>query len=194
MEQIRTDTQMGVDGGITSRARQVLVLTVRDVEVSLGVSVLLGQTKVNDVDLVATLANAHEEVVGLDITVDEGLGVDVLDSGDKLVGEQQNGLQRELAVAEVKEILQTGTQQVKNHSIVVALGSEPADERNTDAASERLVDTSLILQLRVLGLNALELDSNLLARNDVGTEVNITERAGTDLTTDTVLVTDAKIL
>lgn len=37
----------------------------------LGVTVLLGQTKVDNVDLVTTLANAHEEVVGLDVTVDE---------------------------------------------------------------------------------------------------------------------------
>lgn len=185
---------MGVDGGVTGRACQVLVLSVRNVEVSLGVSVLLGQTEIDHVDLVATLANAHQEVVGLDITVDKGLGMNVLDSGDELVGKQQHGLQRELAVAEVEEILQTGTQQVKNHSVVIALGAEPADERDTDAASERLVDTSLIFELGVLGLDALQLDGDLFARDDVGTEVNITERTGTDLTTDTVLVTDAKIL
>ena len=77
---------MGVDGGITGCAGQVLVLPVRDVEVGLRVTVLLGQTKIDDIDLVAALADAHEEVVGLDITVDEGLGVDVLDAGDELVG------------------------------------------------------------------------------------------------------------
>lgn len=65
------NTKMGVDGGITGRAGQVLVLSVRNVEVSLGIAVLLGKTKVDHVDLVATLANAHEEVVGLDISVDE---------------------------------------------------------------------------------------------------------------------------
>ena len=81
------DTQVGVDRGITGRTSEVLVLPVRDVEVRLGVAVLLGQTEIDHVDLVATLADAHEEVVGLDITVDEGLGVDVLDAGNKLVGE-----------------------------------------------------------------------------------------------------------
>jgi hypothetical protein len=81
-------------------------------EVSLWVTVLLRQTKINDIDLVATLANAHEKVVWLDITVDEGLGVDVFDAGDELIGQQENGLQRKLPVTEVEQILQTGAEKI----------------------------------------------------------------------------------
>lgn len=65
------NTEMGVDRSITRGTREVLVLSVRDVEVSLGIAVLLGETEIDHVDLVTTLANAHQEVVGLDITVDE---------------------------------------------------------------------------------------------------------------------------
>ena len=165
---IRTDAQMGVDGGITGSTSQVLVLTVWDVEVSLGVAVLLGQAKVDHVDLVAALADAHEEVVGLDVTVDEGLGMDVFDAGDKLIGEEKHRLERELAVAEVEQILQAGAEEVEDHGIVVALGAEPADERDTDASGQRLVDTGLIFELGVLGLDALELDGDLLTGDDVG--------------------------
>jgi hypothetical protein len=163
----RTDTQVGVDGSVTSGTSQVLVLSVRDVEMGLGITVLLGETEIDNVDLVATLADAHEEVVRLDITVDEGLGMDVLDAGDELIGEQEDGLQRELAVAEVEEIFQRGTEQIEDHGVVVALGAEPAHEGDTDTASKGLVDTGLILKLRVLSLDALKLDSNLLARDDV---------------------------
>lgn len=163
------NTQVGVDGSVTGSTGKVLVLSVRDVEVGLGVAVLLGQTKVNNVDLVTALANTHKEVIRLDITVDEGLGVDVLDAGDELVREEQDGLQRELAVAEVEEILQAGAEEIQDHSIVVALGAEPADKGDADAAGERLVDAGLILELGVLGLDALELDGNLLTRDDVGT-------------------------
>ncbi len=46
----------------------------------------------------------------------------------------------------------------------------------------------------MLGLDALELDRNLLSRDDVGSEVDITERATTDLTTNAVFIADAKIL
>jgi len=189
-----TDAQVGVDRSITGGTSQVLVLTVWDVEVSLWVTVLLGQTEINDIDLVTTLTNAHQEVVGLDITVDEGLGVDVLDAGDELIGQEENGLQGELAVAEVEEILQTGAEEIQDHGIVVTLSSEPADKRNTDTSSEGLVDTSLIFELGVLGLDALQLDGNLLARDDVGSEVDVTEGAATDLSANAVLVTDAKIL
>ena len=96
---------MGVDRSITGSTRQVLVLSVWDVEMGLWVTVLLGQTEIDHVDLVATLSNAHEEVVGLDITVDERLGVDVLDTRDELIGEEQDGLQGELPVAEVEQVL-----------------------------------------------------------------------------------------
>ena len=134
----------------------------------LGVPVLLGETEVDHVDLVAPLADTHEEVVGLDVAVDEALGVDVLDAADQLVGEQEDGLEGEFAVAEVEEILEGGAEEVEDHGVVVTLGAEPSDERNADAASERLVDAGLILELRVLGLDGLKLDGNLLAGDDVG--------------------------
>jgi len=46
----------------------------------------------------------------------------------------------------------------------------------------------------VLGLDRLKLDGNLFTGDDVGAEVDITEAATSDLTTDAVLVADAKIL
>jgi hypothetical protein len=119
---------MGVNRSITGSTGQVLVLSVWDVEMGLGVTVLLGQTEIDNVDLVTTLSDAHEEVVRLDITVDEGLGVDVLDTRDELICEEQGSLQRELAVAEVEQVLQTRSEEIQNHGIVVTLGSEPAHE------------------------------------------------------------------
>ena len=189
-----TDAQMGINGSITSSTRQVLVLPIWDVEMGLRVTVLLGQTKINDIDLVAALADAHEEVVRLDITVDEGLGVDVFNAGNELIGEQKNCLQGELAVAKVKEILQAGSEKVENHGIIVTLGAEPADKWDADTTSKGLVDTGFIFELWMFSLNALKLDGNLFTGDDVGSEVNITETATTDLTTDAVLIAYAKIL
>lgn len=163
-----TYTQVGVDRGIAGGTGQVLVLTVRDVEVGLGVAVLLGETEIDDIDLVSTLADAHEEVVGLDVAVDEGLGVDVFDTRDELVGEEQDGLEGELPIAEVEEVFEGGAEQVEDHGVVVALSAEPSHERDTDAAGERLVDAGLILELWVLGLDGLKLDGDLLAGDDIG--------------------------
>ena len=189
-----TDTQVSIDGSITGSSSQVLVLSVWDVEVRLWVTVLLGQTEINHVDLVSTLANAHQEVVRLDIAVNERLGVDVLNAGNELVGEEQDCLQGELAVAEVEQILEGRTKEIQDHGIVVALGSEPANKWDTDTASERLVDASLILELWVLGLDRLELDGNLLSGDDIGTEVDVTEGAASNLASNAVLVTNAEIL
>jgi hypothetical protein len=82
MMTILTDTQVCINGSITGSSCQVLVLSVWDVEVSLWVTVLFSKTKIDYVDLVSTLANSHQEVVRLDITVNERFSVDVFDAGD----------------------------------------------------------------------------------------------------------------
>jgi len=194
LERIRTNAEVSVDRGISGSAGKVLVLSIRDMEVGLGVAVLLCEAEVDNVDLVASLADAHQEVVGLDIAVDEGLGVDVLDTRNELVRQEEDGLERELPVTEVEEILQTGAEEIEDHGVVVTLGSEPADEGDSNAASHRLVNASLILELGMLGLNALELDSNLLAGDDVGAKVDVAEGTGANLSTDPVLITDTEIL
>lgn len=75
-----TNTKMCVNRGVARCASQVLVLPVRDVLVCAGITVLLGQSKVNDVHQVALLPKPHQEVVRLDIPMDEILGVDVLNA------------------------------------------------------------------------------------------------------------------
>lgn len=159
---------MSIDRSITGSAGKVLVLTVRDVEVSLGVTVLLGQTEINHVDLVSSLANAHKEVVWLDVTVDERLGMDVLNAGDELVRKKKHSLQGELAVAEVEKVLQARAEEIQDHGIVVTFGAEPANKRDTNTTGKRFVNAGFILQLGMLGLDALKLDGNLLAGDDVG--------------------------
>ncbi len=73
---------MCVDTGVSGCSSQVLVFPVRYVLVCASISVLLGQTKVNDVDQVALLAQAHQEVVWFHVSVDKVLRVDVFDSAD----------------------------------------------------------------------------------------------------------------
>ena len=72
---------MGVDGGISGCSGQVLILSIRDVKVGLWIAILLRQAKINNIDLIASLSNTHQEVVWLDIPVDKRLGVDILDTG-----------------------------------------------------------------------------------------------------------------
>jgi hypothetical protein len=46
----------------------------------------------------------------------------------------------------------------------------------------------------VLGLDGLEFDGNLFARDDVGAKIDVTEATAADLAANTVLVTNTKIL
>jgi len=96
---------MGIDRSVPSGTSQVLVLPVGDMQVSLGVSVLLGETEINDIDLIASLSNTHEEIVGLDISVDKVSRVNVFDSRDELVGEEKDSLEGEFSVTEVEQVL-----------------------------------------------------------------------------------------
>lgn len=104
-----------------------------------------------------------------------------------LIGKEQHSLERELAVAEVEQILQRWSQQINDHRIVIAFLSVPPHEGHTHTARQGLVYLGLIFQLRVLGLDALKLDGYLLTADDVDTEVNITEGARADLLADAVL-------
>ena len=164
---VHTDTQVRIDRRISRRARQILVLTIRDMKVRLGIPILLRQPKINHIHLISPLADAHQEVIRLDIAVDETLGMDVLDAGDELVGEEEDGLEGELAVAEVEEVLERGAEQVEHHGIVVAFRAEPAHEGDADAAGEGFVDARFVFELRVLGFDRLELDGDFFARDDV---------------------------
>ena len=160
----------------------------------IGLEVLLSQTEIDNVDLFVTLSDSHEEVVGLDVTMDEGLGVDVLDTRDGLVGQGQDGLQRELAVAGLEQVLQAGSEEIETHDVVFTPGSEPVCAGDSDTAGQRLVDTGLIIELGVLGLDGLELDGDLLAGDDVGAEMDVAATAAANLAADAILVISTEIL
>lgn len=85
---------MSVDRRISGSSGQVFVLSVWDVDVIAIVPVLLGQSKVDDIDQVALLAQTHEEVVRLDIAVNEVASVNELDSTDLVIAHK--GKQRAL--------------------------------------------------------------------------------------------------
>jgi hypothetical protein len=59
---------------------------------------------------------------------------------DQLIGQKKHGLQAELTVAEVEEILERRTQQVEDHGVIIALGTIPPHERNANTASKSFVD------------------------------------------------------
>jgi hypothetical protein len=69
---------------------------VRDMLSCPVVSVLLGQTEVDEEEFVAVATDAHQEVVGFDVAVDEVLVVHILDATNHLRQFVKNKLKRVL--------------------------------------------------------------------------------------------------
>lgn len=94
--------QMGVHAGVTGSARERLVVLVWDVLTSFGVSVPLGQTKINYIDYVLLFTVADQEIVRLHVSVDKVIIVKELESLDHLVREHQGSLHGEFSLAVVE--------------------------------------------------------------------------------------------
>lgn len=114
---------MCVDTHVPSGSRQGFALTVGNVLLGLGVTVLLGHTEIDDVNDVGCLGRwaADEEVVGLDVAVDEVLLVDCLHAREHLLGHHHHSLGGKPSVAVIEQVLQTGTKEVDHEDVVQAL-------------------------------------------------------------------------
>ena len=122
------DAQMCINGGIAGSAGEVLVILVGDVAaVEL---VLLGESEVNDEDGAALVVPADEEVIGFDVSVDEALGVDVLDPLQDLQADHDDGLQRKTLIELLKQRLKGLTQHLHYHHALLPLSEVLVDLAN----------------------------------------------------------------
>ena len=103
------------------------------------------------------LPNAHQEIIGLDITVDEITRMNILDTrylieiirkwtrtSDEKMNEPtgmqvKEQFQAELATTEIEKIFERRTKEVKDHSIVIAFCTKPLDEWDTNATCKSFV-------------------------------------------------------
>lgn len=153
-------SQMGVDTHVTSGTRKRFTFPVGNVLLRLGVTVLFGHTKIDNVDNVGALRSwtANEEVVGLDVPVDQVLLVDCLDSRQlervsidsydasvetyHLLCYHDDCLDRKLPVAVVEQVLETGTEQINHQDVMEAFLAEVINIR--DPGCEMLVDVQCV--------------------------------------------------
>ena len=193
---------MCVDGRVSRGSREILVLSVRDVLVAAGVAVLLGQTKVDDVDQVALLpqapvdidkgvyilvhimlkvtCNSHEEVVWLDVSVDEILRVDVLDPGYQLVCQEEHCLQAEASAMTIGVIIDHIAQPLHQeyhccHPLHTFLSISPGAEveQILQARSEQLHDHDVEVALRPTPLDGRNAHTALHDAVELGLDVEL---------------------
>ena len=90
---------MGGDRGISSRSCQILTIFEGNVLAST-VLVTLGETKVNDEDLVTVrFRGPNEEVIRFDISMNDSLSMNFLEMVHELDGDHENSLRVDLALA-----------------------------------------------------------------------------------------------
>ena len=124
---------MGVQTCVSGSSRQTLSVFVGNVLASPRVSVSFGEPKVNDVHVVLPLAETHQEVVRLNISVQVKPRVYVLDALDHLVRKHQHCLERELPATLSEQFLQAATESVHHHHISFFVLAEPMNLRNSNA-------------------------------------------------------------
>jgi hypothetical protein len=91
---------------------------------------------------------------------------------DKLICKEEDGLEREMPVADLEEIFQGGSEEIDDHDVIVALLAGVHDPGNTWPAHERLVDLRFLAEggRERAGDGWLELDSDFFAGDGVHAE------------------------
>jgi len=79
-----------------------------------------------------------------------------------LVCQNQDCLQVKLVVEVIKEIFKGRAKMFKDHGIVIAFCSKPANRWDTNATYEAFIDLVFVVKLKVLRIDRLRLDGNVL--------------------------------
>ena len=132
----------------------------------LGFTAFRGQTQVGDIHLVPTLPHAHEEILGFHIAVNDILGMNIREAMKKLVGKHQDCFEGEPTIAEIKQVLQAGSQEIEHHGFVFAFEYVIVNAWNPDTAGEGSVDIDFGFEKRGLNGIVFKFDGDFFARVD----------------------------
>jgi hypothetical protein len=111
------DTLVGGDGSVSGSSSQVLALFAGDV-LALTVFVALSEAEINNVDAISGgVGAANQEVVGLDISMNDSLFMDLLNAANHLGANHADCLEVELALAGLEQVLEGGSEEVHDHHV-----------------------------------------------------------------------------
>ena len=109
---------MRVQACVSRRASEVLSVSEWDV-LAVRRLVALGETKVDDVNgIFSLIITANQEIIRFNVSVDDSLLVNDLDSLDHLDGDVETGLEVEFSSALLKLVFKTLTKEVHDHDVV----------------------------------------------------------------------------
>jgi len=126
-------------------------------------TIALGETEIDAVNVVTISASSVRDKVGrLDITMDEMARVHELHAFQHLIGDHQDGFQREPPSALIELILQRRSQEVHDHQVVRVLCTEIVDLGKAWCILELPVDLVFMAKLRAASSVLFEFDSDLI--------------------------------
>jgi hypothetical protein len=126
------------------------------------VEVLLTAAEVDDEDLVLLLGESNQEVIGVDVVVDQALGVHPLNTFEHLVGDDEDGLEREAALAVPQQLLQRRPVDVGHQGAEVVLDAVPVEIRHAHSTLHQAVELRFFFEHGLLLVHALQLYRDFL--------------------------------
>ena len=73
---------MSVYTSITSCSCKIFIVFERNMKSSSRVSILLRETKIDNIDFICSFAKTNKEIVGFDVSMDKIFGMSILDSSN----------------------------------------------------------------------------------------------------------------
>lgn len=126
-----------------------------------------GEAQIRHINQIPLLPHTHQEILRLDVSMNDALGMDIFETVKELVDEHQHSLERDFATAEVEKVFQTRPQKIKNHSIILTLRLISVDSWNTDTTGKEPIGISFAFQQGGIDKHMFEFDSDIFAGIDV---------------------------
>jgi len=114
------------------------------------------------------LSHTHQEILRLDVSMDDTLGMNVLKTANELIGKHQHRFERELATAEVEEVFQAWPQQIKHQGVKVALCLISVNSWNTGTTRKGSIDLGFKFEEGGIDRDVFEFDGDLFASINAG--------------------------
>ena len=108
------------------------------------ITISLSEAEIDNVNDILFFAVPNKEVIRFHVPVNEMVIVQELESLDHLVCDHERGLDCEFALAEIESVFETGTEEIHDHCVVVALDSKPVDSRNASCNDETIMSNTAL--------------------------------------------------
>lgn len=152
---------MTVDAGKSCRVNQVWVSSASGMSVHLSSIGFRDEAQICHINLILMLFHTHQEILRLDVSMNDILEMNVLKTANELIDKHQHRFEKELATAEVEEIFQAWSQQIKHQGVKAALCLINVNSWNIDIIRKKSIDLDFKFEKEEINKDVFEFDDDL---------------------------------